>query len=56
MPPFPERESSLLAKLKKKKGASDKDDKDLDPPAPAATPSAQPIQTPNSDSTQQAKV
>jgi len=35
MPPFPERESSLLAKLKKKKGV-EKDDKELEPPAPAA--------------------
>ena len=26
MPPFPERESSLLAKLKKKKGGVEKDD------------------------------
>ena len=37
MPPFPERESSLLAKLKKKKGGAEKDDKEtLEPPAPAA--------------------
>lgn len=39
MPPFPERESSLLAKLKKKKGGADKDDKEpIEPPAPAAAP------------------
>ena len=46
MPPFPERESSLLAKLKKKKGAVDKDEKELEPPAPAAqpaTPAPQPV-------------
>jgi len=37
MPPFPERESSLLAKLKKNKGGAEKDDKDpVEPPAPAA--------------------
>ena len=41
MPPFPERESSLLAKLKKKKGAVDKDEKELEPPAPAAQPATQ---------------
>ena len=44
MPPFPERESSLLAKLKKKKGGADKDDKEpVEPPAPAAStaPAAQ---------------
>ena len=39
MPPFPERESSLLAKLKKKKGDLDSNDKEvLEPPAPAANP------------------
>lgn len=43
MPPFPERESSLLAKLKKKKGELDMNDKEvLEPPAPAANPPAQP--------------
>lgn len=36
MPPFPERESSLLAKLKKKKGGADKEDKEVEPPTPAA--------------------
>lgn len=34
MPPFPERESSLLAKLKKKKGGAD--DKEVEPPTPPA--------------------
>ena len=41
MPPFPERESSLLAKLKKKKGAVDKDEKELEPAAPVAQPATQ---------------
>lgn len=37
MPPFPERESSLLAKLKKKKGEKVvKEDKEADAPQPTA--------------------
>ena len=47
MPPFPERESSLLAKLKKKKGELDINDKDiLEPPAPAANPPVAEVEAP----------